>query len=390
MKCKSVFASTLLISIGCAAAGAEGVETSKPAIPATQPAQLESDIPTLIRQLGDDNFRVRQNASRQLRKLGKSALPALREAEKSKDLEIKSRASELLKEIEHPLVYTAVPQATGNSSQSVRISETNGVKSIDVDEDGRTTHIDVDPTGIRMKVTGQLNGQQVTREFKAENPEQLKKENPAAFELYNQFANGDDGNRLNVGIIQGNVRIQINNGGVIQQLRAHPRGPTGDDIARLREKLLTQMADARISDADQEKVKGLLKQLEETLPPAFDAGDKDINARMREYNARSDALRKELDALKLPDPGDALPPPLSGRLGISATEESVPGEGLVVTHVLPDSRAQKMGLKEQDVIQKVNGQPIHATRELRKLVTDHPKSLVIEGLRDGKPFKVQE
>jgi S1-C subfamily serine protease len=68
----------------------------------------------------------------------------------------------------------------------------------------------------------------------------------------------------------------------------------------------------------------------------------------------------------------------------------VEGQGLIVTHILPDGRAEKVGLKEQDVIQKVNGKDVHSTHDLRKLVTENPKGLVIEGLRDGKPLKLEE
>ena len=111
---------------------------------------------------------------------------------------------------------------------------------------------------------------------------------------------------------------------------------------------------------------------------------------MREYNQRCDALRQKLADLKLPDPGDALPPPASGRLGISAEEETVAGSGLIVTHIMADSRAAKLGLKEQDVIQRVNNEPVHSTHDLRNIVTKHPKGLIVEGLRDGKELKLEE
>ena len=78
------------------------------------------------------------------------------------------------------------------------------------------------------------------------------------------------------------------------------------------------------------------------------------------------------------------------RLGITAADERLAGDGLTVMHVLPNSRGEKIGLKEGDVIQKVNGKEVHSTAELRKAVTDNPKRLVIEGTRDGKAIKLEE
>ncbi|HZL36422.1 MAG TPA: PDZ domain-containing protein [Tepidisphaeraceae bacterium] len=402
MKGMRVIAIVFLAGAGCLAARAPAA--SAPAVPATQPAGSPREIAALIRQLGDDSFRVRQDAAKRLREIGKAALPALKEAEKSSDLEIHNRARNLVQDLQQPAeVPGPFPRTAAYSTQSVSVSVNNGARRVDVLSQGRTIHIEQDAAGIRMKVTGLVKKQKVTREYKAANAEQLKTENPPAYALYNKWINGGAGgntfNANNGGIIlPGNVNI---NGGIIQGLRpplpmppqfVPPQfhRPGGDDLEKLQQNLLDQMRNAKTSPPDQEKVKGLLKQMEEALPPAFDGAGGEVDAQMREYNRECDALRKQLRELKLPDPGDVLPPPAAGRLGIAATEESVAGEGLAVTHVLPDSRAARIGLKEQDVIQKVNDKDVHSTHQLREMVTANLKGLTIEGLRDGKPFKVRE
>lgn len=54
---------------------------------------------SLIGQLGSDDFAIRQEAARQLARLGDPALPALRRALKSPDLEVRRRADEIIREI---------------------------------------------------------------------------------------------------------------------------------------------------------------------------------------------------------------------------------------------------------------------------------------------------
>ena len=56
----------------------------------------QSEINKLIKDLGDDRWKVRDAASRRLREIGWPAVPALREAVKNPDLEVKVRAKSLL------------------------------------------------------------------------------------------------------------------------------------------------------------------------------------------------------------------------------------------------------------------------------------------------------
>jgi WD40 repeat protein len=75
------------------------------ALPAlAAPGDNAADIEKLIRDLGDDDFDVRQAATEKLAKIGEAALPALKQAAEGKDVEVKRRATDLLARIEkeHP------------------------------------------------------------------------------------------------------------------------------------------------------------------------------------------------------------------------------------------------------------------------------------------------
>ena len=78
------------------AALAGGQQTRPAGGGADETAVRKEDIGKLIRDLGDDRWKVRDAASQRLRAIGWPAVPALREAVKSPDLEVKFRAKALL------------------------------------------------------------------------------------------------------------------------------------------------------------------------------------------------------------------------------------------------------------------------------------------------------
>jgi tetratricopeptide (TPR) repeat protein len=70
------------------------------AAPATAPA-IPHDLALAVAQLGDDDPRVRDSATRKLGGMGRAALPALREAAQGDDPEVASRARRLLTEFRY-------------------------------------------------------------------------------------------------------------------------------------------------------------------------------------------------------------------------------------------------------------------------------------------------
>src|SRR5436190_19100401 len=81
-------ANWLILLLMCTAAAA----------PTTAPAPKDVDM--LIAQLGHDDFKIREEASVKLAKIGKPALAPLRQALANGDPEVQSRAEMIIKRIE--------------------------------------------------------------------------------------------------------------------------------------------------------------------------------------------------------------------------------------------------------------------------------------------------
>jgi hypothetical protein len=75
---------------------------------------------------------------------------------------------------------------------SISTSLVDGVKTINVDDNGKKTKIVDDPKkGIEMELTEAKDGKDVTVKFAAKNAEELKKDNPKAHEIYEKYTKGD-------------------------------------------------------------------------------------------------------------------------------------------------------------------------------------------------------
>lgn len=94
MRIRTAFAITLVLT-----AQAVGQETQPAGRDANGAAVAPGEIEKLIKDLGDDRWRVRDTASRRLGEIGRPAIPALRQAVMSPDLEVKFRAKSLLNSI---------------------------------------------------------------------------------------------------------------------------------------------------------------------------------------------------------------------------------------------------------------------------------------------------
>jgi hypothetical protein len=184
-----------------------------------EPVVGEGDVPALIKQLGNDDPKLREEASQKLHRMGKAVLPALSEATNSTDPEVVSRAQTIIRQIDEDLhpkpvapddlmdrmrirrMQALQPQALQriqavriNTQRSVSIkrnADGKMVKDITVSEARRTVRIHESPDGIAIKTTaaGQVEGVVVEAKDKAE----LKKEHPAEFALYEKYSQVGDG-----------------------------------------------------------------------------------------------------------------------------------------------------------------------------------------------------
>src|SRR4051812_43483250 len=120
---------SFLILLACIAAGPTTAPT-----PAPSPKELDR----LIANLGNDDFRVREEATHKLYKIGKPAIPALRQALSSDDPEVQSRAQLIIKRIEiRPVPGGPVARDEEVVARSIRISNDGGAKVIEVQEQKR-------------------------------------------------------------------------------------------------------------------------------------------------------------------------------------------------------------------------------------------------------------
>jgi len=356
--------------------------------PTTAPALGE--IESLVAKLGDADFRIRRDASNRLREIGAMALPALkRAADDDGNPEVRSRAAQIVRALE----FRHVPGRPLQQNRShVRISNMqiiNGQRSLVVNDEGRQVKITQSGDAIEMTVTGELDGHPATETYKASNADQLKSDNPEAYALFDRCSRGV-GLGMDKSGMGGNIILQgQGNLVLIPQMQPVPFVRAGgDDLAGLRDQLEQQMQNAHLLPAQKQRVHEAIDKVGQSMDFNAAAGGQS-DERIAAYDKACDDLRKTLGDLNLPDPGDALPPPRGARLGISVQPDIATG-GVGISHVVPNSRADRIGLQNDDVIRKINGSDIADVKQLRRLVTEHPKGLVLDITRDGRELRLQE
>jgi len=381
------------------------------------PAVQSTDIPALVRQLGDADFRTREAAHKRLREIGKPAMPALRDALSGDDPEVCSRADSLLRQIERP----RIPPGWFTDPTGWRRNELlrNGARVVEIIEGDRRVAVSEGPGGIEMNVRGVDEGTPINLTFRARDASDLRLQDPEAHAVYERV-------RVRSGVILRGRRIvpavpmppvpiprpapmprlmpEQLPPGMIQPLRPAPRPPAvrllplapeggllrppADDLLGLEARLSRQMRDAGVEAAEQQAVLEALRMLRDIQVEGRLLTPEDLEAQIKKYNALSDAVRQKLDDLKLPGPGDALPPPARARLGVSIAtlqpEPNGPG-GALVTMVIPGSRGEKLGLREGDIIRRINDNRIDDAASLRRVLTDTKEPLVITIKRAEEP-----
>ena len=356
-------------------------------------AHANADVPALIRQLGDADFRVREAATDKLRAIGRAALPALREATSGDDPEVCSRADALVRQIERPRVPAGWFHQFSNWQR--RETGRNGPRVTEARQAGRTVRITEGPGGIDMTLTGEHDGEVITAAFRARDVADLARQDPEAAAIYERVSSPRNS------VLRGRRLVPAQPLGRARLLPLAPDPlllrPPADDLAELDVRLRQQMEGAGVPEPDREAVLEAMALLRRIQEQGRLGAPEDIEQQIRKYNALSDALRQKLDDLKLPGPGDALPPPARARLGVSvappapADVDAPPAAaGVRVTMVIPQSRGEKLGLKEGDLIRKVNGKAVEDAAALRRVLTDETDPLVLDVLRGDESLTLRE
>jgi len=226
------------------------------------PSQTDN-VNELVEELDSDQFAERQAASEELSRLGSGAFPALEKAARSESRETSQRAIEILKKhfegddtatkqaaretLERlaadtstrggrqayevlkpppPPVFAPAgivrvaqgnlrvqPAAVVQNVKRVQVRNANGVKEVEVEENGRKVKVVDDPKGgLQAEITETKNGKETTQKYSAKDADELKQKSPEAHKIYEQF-----GKQAPNG-----VRVQIGGAIIPQQAPAKP------------------------------------------------------------------------------------------------------------------------------------------------------------------------
>ena len=337
---------------------------------------------------------------------GPAARGALEQAAHSDDPEEQTRAKGLLDRINQPPVFPgpAPAGADVDQSTSLRISAANGTRVVDFQNQGRKVHIENRPDGIHMAVDGFVDGKPITRQYDAADPDALRKQSPEAYDLWARLANSGD----TVAVPGLNGGPIIIHGGTLIIPGGLPNGlpnmlPNGlanglpgagppNDVEQMVADLQRQARQKNLAADQQAKVDEQINKVRNAASDLTGAtvANADNSAKMQDaYLNACDELRKQLAPLGL-DPGADLPPPSEKRLGVSMPDNPFGNpDGLTVGDVQPNSRAERIGLRPEDMIVAINGRLVTSVHDLRLAITENGR-VKITIRRDGQEQTLEE
>lgn len=115
----------VVLAVACLLASAVYAQGPAP-VPASQPASAPADaakIKDLVTKLGDGDFRVRDDAQKQLSEIGVPALEEIQKAAKSEDMEVRQRAEALVAEISAAIAKLQSEKIAKNLLWSLTVAE---------------------------------------------------------------------------------------------------------------------------------------------------------------------------------------------------------------------------------------------------------------------------
>lgn len=281
----------------------------------TQPA-IDPAVRALVVQLGSTSPAAREAAMTKLAAMGKEILPALRPLADAPDPELRARIRALIRRAERGLPPAAPRSDPRFHRQSVRVSSINGRKTVDVNDNGYCIHIEEDHKGnatasaIKMSVTGVEEGKEVTETYEAKDADELKRDNPEAFDLYDRW-NGTGPRTLRNGAAVG---IPFPGG----PLTAGPGGAPvlGDEVIdQIRAAIREQVQSGNLPADEQQKILDHLNDAERIRREVHER----LKARMEELDRK---FKGEDDP---PRPGDA-PPRKDDRPANGPPDRPPPGD----------------------------------------------------------------
>jgi len=350
------------VAIVCGAGSTDAADAPAP----------NAEAARLVRQLSDDSATVRHNAAWRLRDIGIPALPALKEAANSDDPEVQAAARAAIKAIGGPL------PAAGSGPYTTKVNPTDPEYfSVDFSDGKRVVRIEgecqkegqASPHHLKMTFTAVVDGKETTQIFTAENEDDLKWNSPQAWKYYHSIFNRE----------REMAAVRVPHDKLIEEVNA-------------------AMNRLKFSAAERKQVQGRLQRFADASARALAATMYDPDnapKKMAEEFRESDSLRKFLTEKKLPIVDWELSPPPEERLGIYfyTDPKFLPNHaqsGLLVKFVASGERADRIGVRAGDLIQRIDGVEIDSARQLRPACLAKPAGMTIEVSRNGQPVTLQE
>lgn len=159
---------------------------------------MAEEAKALIAKLGDDDFKTREAATADLRKLGRAALPHIKEATKSENPEIKARAEKLVAELDPAPATPAVANdprgdiriaGGGMVVRNMRIQVIGGQAAPAAKAQSKSVTIVENKDSLEVTITEAIDGKPDTKTYKAKDAAELKEKHPEAHKAYEEQKN---------------------------------------------------------------------------------------------------------------------------------------------------------------------------------------------------------
>jgi len=365
-------------------------QEKQPQDPWAEQPKARASTQDLIKNLGAESYKVRLDAERQLRALGKDAVPALREAGKSDDAEVQWRSRRLVRQIER--------------------GDSGGLQQRDFDNGQPGNRVGTGqqpPRVFRMPQSGfgdpdvQQRFDQLfrdlERDFGVDIPRQhffhddfFKDLQQQMDELRKSGGNGAGGNGAGGnGIVKGqSMSMQSGPDGVRVEIKS--KNEKGAEESKVYE--------APDLDAFRQKYPGVLEQhgLGGGLGLfSWDGSKQPLRSlRLQPFGRGLDTPPDVDQPPRIADQLQPLPPE-GKRLGVVVSQQ-IPedqrselgleaGVGLLVQEVQDDTLARAMGVQAGDVVVRINGKKIGGTADVQEALAavepGHEVQVVVN--RDG-------
>jgi len=270
-------------------------------------------IDVLVRKLGAETYEVREQATTDLIALADAAVPALKKALESKDLEVRLRASRALREIRK--------NKSGGASGT---PQTESGKGADSDKKGkpaeavgpharsraRSVEIELRDGKVRVKTRVVTDGKEVAREYEGASIEELKKRYPELRRLLSD--------------------VRVTTGSM-------PKDSFD----------LDEIWKSGFSTMDRQRIERMQKDARARLE-RFQALERELTRRFR--------MPLESRPLNWPETdGPQLGAFVAEPDAVLAAQLELNGRGVVIQRVLPGTLAEKLGFKRYDILMEING-----------------------------------